>query len=297
MRRNRSQSAFTLIELLVVIAIIAILAAILFPVFAQAREKARSASCISNQKQISTAMLMYSQDYDEVMPLAYGYYPGVGWLWQYVGNVPYNNACTNGVCGPNWTMAMSEFWINSTQPYTKNFQIFVCPSAAKRSSLANTVAPGAPANAKTSYSYNGLLMAYGQAGISYPAQVPLVTESDGAAYYDGYGSANPVLRCADATLPCSYSNVSGGGSTSKNGETSIWYGFDAKASVHANGQNWAYVDGHVKYKGLSVKTVSPGRTNPYTEPWAWYNAAELPQSAWVLNNQIFYFMPDNEYYQ
>ena len=65
MRRNR---AFTLIELLVVIAIIAILAAILFPVFAQARDKARSSACLSNTKQIGTAILMYTEDYDETLP-------------------------------------------------------------------------------------------------------------------------------------------------------------------------------------------------------------------------------------
>src|SRR6266566_1696684 len=67
MRRNR-KPAFTLIELLVVIAIIAILAAILFPVFARAREKARSAVCLSNEKQIASAVLMYMQDYDERFP-------------------------------------------------------------------------------------------------------------------------------------------------------------------------------------------------------------------------------------
>src|SRR4028119_34289 len=65
---SSSRSAFTLIELLVVIAIIAILAAILFPVFAQAREKARQASCVSNLRQIGTALLMYVQDYDETYP-------------------------------------------------------------------------------------------------------------------------------------------------------------------------------------------------------------------------------------
>ena len=63
----RKQRAFTLIELLVVIAIIAILAAILFPVFAQAREKARAISCLSNSKQIGTAIIMYAQDYDETI--------------------------------------------------------------------------------------------------------------------------------------------------------------------------------------------------------------------------------------
>src|ERR1051325_7448943 len=64
---RRTQSAFTLIELLVVIAIIAILSAILFPVFAQAREQARKTSCLSNEKQLGTAQMMYVQDYDELL--------------------------------------------------------------------------------------------------------------------------------------------------------------------------------------------------------------------------------------
>ena len=67
------RSAFTLIELLVVIAIIAILAAILFPVFAQAREAARQTSCLSNTKQFAVATIMYVQDYDETYPMAYYY--------------------------------------------------------------------------------------------------------------------------------------------------------------------------------------------------------------------------------
>src|ERR1044072_7200814 len=70
MARHRTRRGFTLIELLVVIAIIAILAAILFPVFAQAREKARQATCLSNLKQIGTGVVMYVQDYDEIYPLS-----------------------------------------------------------------------------------------------------------------------------------------------------------------------------------------------------------------------------------
>ena len=73
MHRRSKPQGFTLIELLVVIAIIAILAAILFPVFAQAREKARQTACLSNQKQIGIGIMMYAQDYDETYPLSCAY--------------------------------------------------------------------------------------------------------------------------------------------------------------------------------------------------------------------------------
>src|SRR5205814_958544 len=97
--------AFTLIELLVVIAIIAILAAILFPVFAQARESARSVSCLSNMRQIGLGLRMYSQDYDETYPNIRLYIdPGVG--------------CCN----------LDLTWKNVIQPYIKNKQVFGCPS-------------------------------------------------------------------------------------------------------------------------------------------------------------------------
>jgi len=93
---------FTLIELLVVIAIIAILASILFPVFARAREKARQAACMSNLKQIGLAFQMYSQDYDEKMAYNYHYDRQRLRLW---------------------------WWEDSLQPYIKNFDVFICPSA------------------------------------------------------------------------------------------------------------------------------------------------------------------------
>ena len=104
---SRRNVAFTLIELLVVIAIIAILAAILFPVFAQAREKARGISCVSNGKQVGLALRMYSQDYDE----------------QNVGSYHYPNGWSNGP----WFI-----WADSLQPYIKNTQLFACPSAPTR---------------------------------------------------------------------------------------------------------------------------------------------------------------------
>ena len=107
---------FTLIELLVVIAIIAILAAILFPVFAKAREKARQASCTSNLKQIGLSIIMYRNDYDERNPQ---YYRGPG-------NGNQVDSWVNGAPAPGPTGRYS--WATAIQPYCKNVQMFVCPS-------------------------------------------------------------------------------------------------------------------------------------------------------------------------
>jgi len=107
-----SRRGFTLIELLVVIAIIAILAAILFPVFARAREKARQTSCLSNVKQIGVALMMYTQDYDEVMP-------------QYLiltGRSLQTDLPDIGA-GNDYTV-----WQDRLYPYVKNWQMWVCPS-------------------------------------------------------------------------------------------------------------------------------------------------------------------------
>lgn len=102
------RKGFTLIELLVVIAIIAILAAILFPVFAKAREKARQSSCLSNMKQMGLAALAYAQDYDGT------------WL-------QFANVASSPIVP---TDNNRNFWRFPLQPYVKNWQIFICPSNA-----------------------------------------------------------------------------------------------------------------------------------------------------------------------
>ena len=107
------RKGFTLIELLVVIAIIAILAAILFPVFAKAREKARQASCLSNIKQMGVATMQYIQDYDECYPLGYRQ----GLTGEYLP-VEKTTATAN-----RWVA-----WFDTIYPYIKNGQVFVCPS-------------------------------------------------------------------------------------------------------------------------------------------------------------------------
>src|SRR5438046_2037110 len=120
MSNASKRSGFTLIELLVVIAIIAILAAILFPVFAQAREKARAASCLSNNKQIVLATLQYIQDYDETF------------MMQSADSYPMLNTGLAGADAFNYK--------DEVLPYTKNEQIWICPTNIPNGSL-RTVPP------------------------------------------------------------------------------------------------------------------------------------------------------------
>src|SRR3712207_6708673 len=107
---TRPRKGFTLIELLVVIAIIAILAAILFPVFAQAREKARQTGCLNATKQLALAFMLYAQDYDEKTPPSYYYEGTKGRVWN-----------------------LYRYPIELMEPYLKNEQIVICPSASSRS--------------------------------------------------------------------------------------------------------------------------------------------------------------------
>jgi len=122
MYKRRPVRGFTLIELLVVIAIIAILAAILFPVFARARAKARQTSCLSNVRQIATAAISYAQDYEECLPTLDNAEFGTGY--------------------PNWGDPGTDptvpdgMWSGCLMPYMKNNQIWSCPEAGKQNFAA-----------------------------------------------------------------------------------------------------------------------------------------------------------------
>jgi len=146
--RARRRPGFTLIELLVVIAIIAILAAILFPVFAQAREKARASSCLSNQKQLGTAMAMYAQDYDERFP-----------HWR--AEVPKSAEHPNG----------KITWVENMQPYSKNKSIWICPSDNISAVPKNSYGGGSVA--LNSYWLNAYVFRWSGLAAKYPPSVTL----------------------------------------------------------------------------------------------------------------------------
>jgi prepilin-type N-terminal cleavage/methylation domain-containing protein len=160
MRSKPVLRGFTLIELLVVIAIIAILAAILFPVFAQAREAARKTVCLSNCKQIGLGIMMYIQDYDEM-------YPCDNWDVGPIG------VTDNDTHSANYASAITWLW--EIYPYTKNRQIYVCPSDPNPKDTATSY-DGDPQNINScfdgwgiptpiSYGQNDEVMGYGWSGV------------------------------------------------------------------------------------------------------------------------------------
>jgi len=282
---------FTLIELLVVIAIIAILAAILFPVFAQARDKARQSSCLSNAKQLGVAMLMYIQDYDEKFPLGFGIGTGVGWLYNYNHAVP-----------PDWRpLAANDFrlpaypvhWANSTQAYVKNYKLGECPSSPEvRLGIPDYDNPRKPW-ANWSYTYNGLLMDYSQAEIKTPAQIPLVWEGRGKAAVAGFALTNPALICRGFG-GCSYQPWSQTCGSNTTGGRSVMFVLSGTIWIHSGGANFVLADGHAKWRRLGA-AISPANTDWNTDPYTGYNADGFPGYYWWDGCHAWLFRPDIEW--
>ncbi len=216
---HRRRKGFTLIELLVVIAIIAILAAILFPVFAQAREKARTISCLSNMNQIEMARQMYIQDYDEVFP---------------------ENRFFINSQSPYYT------WRTAVYPYVKSEQAWVCPSAYFTRNcydwpdVPNCLSDGDMTIADYNNGYKHCEMNYGDNGNIF----------DGGPVTDAT-MQNPsttidILETEDfwpdlGTWTVGWNYINGGGSLP------FW---------HNGGGNWGFADGHVKWMKIA-QTISP----------------------------------------
>jgi len=156
---GKRRIGFTLIELLVVIAIIAILAAVLFPVFSQARERARRSACTSNLKQIGMGVQMYVQDYD--------------------GRVP--------ICNDNTTLNPADdtgYWWVTLHKYTKNDQIFVCPSWRKTNNPTGLLAWETPPDPDKPFNHAGIVGTYvwNETMDGAPEAKLTGTSTDGTAY-------------------------------------------------------------------------------------------------------------------
>lgn len=280
--------AFTLIELLVVIAIIAILAAILFPVFAQAREKARQVSCLSNTKQLGLGFMMYVQDYDETYPLGFGRSLTNGWLWNFNHAVPQN---WRPLAPTDHRLACYPVhWGNSTQAYIKNLDLLACPSGTNVNITSDV--PVVPP-ARVAYTYNGLLMQYPIAGVASPAQLPMLWEGRGKANVIGFALSNPALRCDGNMDPnsCRYQPASTGCTSTFTGTFSAMFVLSGTMWVHNGGANFTLADGHSKWRRLGA-TLSPGNTDWRNDPYTGYNAAGFPGFYWWDGCHAWLFRPD-----
>ncbi|MDX1934819.1 MAG: DUF1559 domain-containing protein [Capsulimonadales bacterium] len=259
--KSRVRHGFTLIELLVVIAIIAILAAILFPVFAQAREKARQTSCLSNLKQMGLAVLMYVQDYDETFPTgAYTAPSGFTFSNQYYWFF--------GLVFENANLAKLKASAGIVQPYIKNTQIQSCLTAANlKPSSGGAPFTIDPADAPLGYDTNVLVMS----GIPGP----------GTSTYGPFRSIAAWDNPADSILmgdAGGSSSTFNGISTPRNLRTGLTRTSAQLSGRHPNlSANIVMQDGHAKVFRLSQQGLSnfyksekvghllpPGITDPAT---------------------------------
>ena len=259
MHSKQRTLAFTLIELLVVIAIIAILAAILFPVFAQAREKARAASCLSNQKQIATGILMYTQDYDEMLLMGF---------WKTLSG---SGSASQTLCS----------WPAMVQPYIKNTQVFQCPSAPRMTNSGITpgtiAAPdgcGIGDGWATTYAYNYYLAGNNNAtGVATRSVAAINAPADTVMIVDGASlpQARPVSPDNWPQKRTSIATAVGGTTTANrlpfllvHSGSSLINGnndYGAPFARHNGTTNVIWADGHVKARKLSDDFyVPPGDT-------------------------------------
>ncbi|GAB4469041.1 MAG: hypothetical protein OHK0029_41600 [Armatimonadaceae bacterium] len=257
---SRKSGAFTLIELLVVIAIIAILAAILFPVFAQAREKARQTSCLSNLKQLGLAIRMYQQDYDEMVVPGYSY-------------------------RENRTLLL--WYPDLLNTYVRNAGIFVCPSRSGiTSSLRGSLPPGrGPGFRELQFSY-GFNNSWECCGLTDADRAPFGTwRGDSLGRYYPYPMEASFDRPADyITLfdGCAMQMWAASFPEPRLPADQTWHGYDFLANErtnatwgkcrgslrlsHGDGFNLLFMDGHAKWQRqtrLDQWAVRPGAN------WSW----------------------------
>lgn len=280
MRKN----AFTLIELLVVIAIIAILAAILFPVFAQAKVAAQKTSSLSGIKQVGTATQIYIADYNDQFPIATVYVFGtapqnlLAWPYPAGWNPNFNGG------DPAILDAEGVYWINALSQYKRNTEITGTAGIADFT-LSSDAAVANPLAAlgRSGVTYNSLVQQLSSSQIDNPSLVPVITTGNGRINVMGRGLHQPAMQCFGGTSPSSC-RFNPGGSTAYNFTTWTW-GFGEgpvqAADVYSNQILVSRADTSTRSFRISNNTENPN-TN-ILEPWSTYDAQGAPVGIRLCN--------------
>jgi prepilin-type N-terminal cleavage/methylation domain-containing protein len=299
--------AFTLIELLVVIAIIAILAAILFPVFAQAKEAAKKTADVSNLKQLSTATAIYLTDHDDTYPLEAGQDSTGVWGWNFMKYVPAD--WTSDGAQLNRVEYSKGMYLNSIQPYAKNYKMLAAPGAPEKDGFHAAQAAALTAGKKketSTYAYNGLLNSYNASAVVAVADLPLLSGNNGYAAGVGVGIPNPALACATANQPCVYIGRTTAGCVAGNGGSGAMFFFDGTAATfplsgstkwhYSRGQNWSLADTHAKFRRVGG-TLGPANTDYRRDAWTNYDNQGRTFTYWYDGCFAWLFRPDYDFSQ
>jgi prepilin-type N-terminal cleavage/methylation domain-containing protein len=263
---NKSK-AFTLIELLVVIAIIAILAAILFPVFAQAKEAAKKTTGISNLKQNATGMTIYTTDNDDLLPHSLIRNASGVWQFNLLAEVPVDWRLT----APATHERHSIYWANAVQPYLKNTELLEINDGAK-------AAHADPQPGKRPYqigaNFNGILSTYSMGAVEYPSSVPLLWYGIGRTNRAGQDLPVPQLRCS-GTTPCRFNPTGYPDDSNGSGNqfATAWFvpGHTTSHRVYGQGTVFARTDTSARFRRIGIEgggTIENGLADPYAS----YNA-------------------------
>ena len=261
--------AFTLIELLVVIAIIAILAAILFPVFAQAKLAAKKTAALSQAKQTGTSMLLYTNDSDDTGPLGCSPDSANAGKWK-----PDTFTVQNPAGWFNYPIYQDEYatqWSNTTEPYRKSYAILDAPGMrevriedpAWTAGYGNRLKQPVAAN----FTYNGLLQSYSMTAVEAPSILPMVWQGQGNLSRLGAAMTNPRLACRGVGTSCVFN--SGGppmGDMAANARGDVFNIFLTGngvqgASYYAYGQGLIYVASDSSAKLVKLGDGNKGAGN------------------------------------
>lgn len=313
--------AFTLIELLVVIAIIAILAAILFPVFAQAKEAAKKTATLAQYKQVGTGAQIYITDYDDVYPLAFGPNTATnGWRIGSYHAVP-NGWTSTGSPARDTEPRMTEesmIFANSLQPYLKNYKLMGgtgLPTASNPNMTQSTLTGKGPE--LVNLSFNGMLHAWSATAIAQVSRLPLFSPTMMKQNLRGAIITSPALDCQPSGNQSCRFNPGGlpSGAPGPYGGANygyVWWGVGDSGNFtlwqYGHGMTFVAADTSAKFFNFNAPLWPLYAANVNSSPWSSFDPAGPPGSPYWMTDCVSpgatkgsqpfypgYYRPDSEY--